>query len=165
MKPLNFAVIGCGLLARQVHLPNLRSIEEAEVHTCCDLNDANLELCKVFEPKKYTRDFHEAITDPEVDVLLVATTEAFRVPIIEAAAAAQKPVYCEKPLADTLSNALAIERLVEQSGIPFCVGHNRRCSPAMMEAREIFTSHMRDPAPRAWRFERDGVDDMPIGNN
>ncbi|MEI6339672.1 MAG: Gfo/Idh/MocA family oxidoreductase, partial [Verrucomicrobiota bacterium] len=86
MKPINFAVIGCGMLARQIHLPNLKSLEEAKLHTCCDINEANLEACRVFEPEKISRDFREAIAAPEVDALVVATTETFRLPIIEAAA-------------------------------------------------------------------------------
>jgi len=165
MKPLNFAVIGCGMLARQMHLPNLVSLAEARLHTCCDINEDNLRACEPFHPQKLTRQYVEAVNDPEVDGLVVATTETFRIPIIEAAARAGKPVYCEKPLADTLENALAIRRLVEKSGIPFCVGHNRRCSPAMMEARSLFTSHMRDPRPCGWRFERPGWDTMDIGSN
>ncbi|MFZ4776647.1 MAG: Gfo/Idh/MocA family oxidoreductase [Terrimicrobiaceae bacterium] len=165
MKPLNFAVIGCGMLARLMHLPNLVSLAEANLHTCCDINEDNLSACEPFHPQKLTRQYEEAVNDPEVDALVVATTEVFRIPIIEAAARAGKPVYCEKPLADTLENALAIQRLVEESGIPFCVGHNRRSSPAMMEARNIFTSHMRDPQRCDWRFERPGWDTMDIGTN
>jgi predicted dehydrogenase len=165
MKPLNFAVIGCGMLARQMHLPNLVSLEETQFHTCCDINEANIEASREFHPVKITRDFREAIADPEVDALIVATTETFRVPIIEAAAAAGKPVYCEKPLADTLENALRMQQAIDKSGIPFCVGHNRRSSPAMQAAREIFVAHMRNPKPVAWRFERPGSESMDVGSN
>jgi len=164
MKPLNFAVIGCGMLARQMHLPNLAFVEGARLHTCCDINEENLAACQVFNPVKLSRDFVSVINDPEVDALIVATTEVFRVPIIEAAAKAGKPVYCEKPLADTLENALAIQKLVEEHNLPFCVGHNRRSSPAMKAAREIFVSHMRDPQPSAWRFRREGAESMAVGD-
>lgn len=165
MKPINFAVIGCGMLARQMHLPNLALVKDARLHTCCDINEENLEACRVFNPVKLSRDFLSVINDPEVDALIVATTEVFRVPIIEAAARARKPVYCEKPLADTLENALAIQKLVEENQLPFCVGHNRRSSPAMKEAREIFVSHMRDPQPCRWRFQREGAESMAVGEN
>lgn len=165
MKPMNFAVIGCGMLARQMHLPNLGTLEEARAHTCCDVNDANLEACRVFLPEKITKDYRRAIEDPEVDAIIVATTETFRLPIIEAAVLARKPVYSEKPLADSLDNALKIQRIVEGSGIPFCVGHNRRASPAMTEARELFVSHMRDPKPCPWRFQRDGWEQMDVGKS
>ncbi len=165
MNPLNFAVIGTGMLARQIHLPHLASLSEACLHTCCDKDEANLGACAVFQPKKLTRNFAEAISDPEVEALIVATTETFRLPIIEMATRAGKPVYSEKPLADTLENALRIQRLVEDSGIPFCVGHNRRCSPAMRRARDIFTTHQRNPQPCRWRFERPGWDTMDVGAN
>jgi len=165
MKPLNFAVIGCGMLARQMHLPNLIAIEEATLHTCCDINQANLEACREFNPRKMITNFHDAITDPEVDALIVATTETFRLPIIEAAAQIGKPVYTEKPLADTLKNALAIQRVVEGKNLPFCVGHNRRSSPAICDAREIFTTHARNPISPVWRYERPGWETMDIGTN
>ncbi len=164
MKPLNFAVVGCGMLARQTHLPNLNSLEEANLHTCCDINEANLASCEAFGPQRLSRDFQEAIADPEVDALVVATTEAFRVPIITAAASAGKPVYCEKPMADSLENAEAIREAVEGAGIPFCVGHNRRCSPAIRRAREIFVTHMRNPQPSPWQFRREGWEEMEVGD-
>lgn len=165
MKPLNFAVIGCGMLARQVHLPNLTAMEEGTLHTCCDLNAANLDACRAFQPEKLTTDFQAAIADPAVDALIVATTETFRLPIVEAAARAGKPVYSEKPLADTLENALAIQRLVEEHQLPFCVGHNRRSSPAMQDAREIFVTHARNPRSPAWRYERPGWETMDVGSD
>jgi len=165
MKNLNFAVIGCGMLARQMHLPNLVTMEGATLHTCCDINEANLEECRAFQPKKLSNDYVAVIEDPEVDAIIIATTETFRVPIVEVAARMGKPVYSEKPLADTLANALAIQRLVDESGIPFCVGHNRRASPALQQAQEIFTSHMRDPQPTPWRFVRPGSETMEIGDN
>jgi predicted dehydrogenase len=165
MNKIRFAVIGAGLMARQIHLPNIVSLPEGELISCCDIKGENLKACEPFNPRKLSLDFRETIADPEVDVVLVATTETFRLPIIEAAAAAGKAVYCEKPMADTLANTLKIQEIVERSQIPFCVGHNRRCSPAMMEAREIFVSHMRAPAPCTWRYEREGTDEMNVGDN
>ncbi len=165
MNPLNFAVIGCGMLARQVHIPNLVALEEANLHTCCDINEENLDACRVFNPKKLSRDFQETISDPEVHALIVATTETFRLPIIEAAAKAGKAVYCEKPLADSFENALRIQEIVDRSGIAFCVGHNRRSSPAMQSAQRTFVSHMRNPKPCPWRFERPGWEGMDVGSD
>lgn len=163
-KELSFAVIGCGILARSAHLPNLAKTPGVRLHTCCDLSDASLEACKPFNPFKLSKDFRETIHDPEVDALIVATTEAFRVPIIEEAARAGKPVYCEKPLADSLENALRMQQLVEESGIPFCLGHNRRCSPAMVDAQAIFSAQQQNPEPCPWRFNREGWEQIDVGN-
>jgi predicted dehydrogenase len=77
-------------------------------------------------------------------------------PLIKAAAKAGKAVYCEKPLAQTVDQMYKIKEMVHESGIPFCVGHNRRSSPAMMDAHKIFRSHMDNPKLCLWRFDREG---------
>jgi len=50
-----------------------------------------------------------------------------------------------------------IQRVVHETKIPFCVGHNRRCSPAMREAHDIFRSHMEHPQHCAWRWKREST--------
>ena len=45
-KPINFAVIGCGMLARSQHIPNIAKSKKAVLHTCCDLSDEALKKCK-----------------------------------------------------------------------------------------------------------------------
>ena len=156
-KPLNVAVIGCGMLARAQHIPNVLACADTRLHTCCDLDEEVLRALRSQHPGlKTTRDFVSAVADPEVDLLIVATTEHFRIPIYEAALAACKPVLTEKPVAATLVEARRVRAMVVAAGTPFCVGHNRRCSPAMAEARAIFRRHMTRPQACSWRFQRPG---------
>ena len=35
--PINFAVVGCDMLARRQHVPNIARSNRAILHTCCDL--------------------------------------------------------------------------------------------------------------------------------
>jgi predicted dehydrogenase len=153
----NFAVIGCGALARQQHIPNIAANPRAVLHTCCDLDDAALADCRNrFGARHVTTDYQAAIASSEVNIVCIATTEKLRLPLIRACAEAGKPVYVEKPIAPTLDEAYEIQKVVHQSGIRFCAGHNRRCSPAMIEARHIFRRHMEHPQPCLWRWEREG---------
>ncbi|NLW87533.1 MAG: Gfo/Idh/MocA family oxidoreductase [Planctomycetes bacterium] len=155
--PLNFAVIGCGMLARSQHIPNIAASSKATLHTCCDLSDDALAECRdKYGALHITKDYNAAINNPEVQAICIATTEKMRLPLIQAAAAARKPVYCEKPLAQTLEQMYEIQKIVHESGIPFCVGHNRRSSPAMIDAHRIFRAHMDNPQPCPWRFDREG---------
>lgn len=159
--PLRFAVIGCGSVARGQHIPNIARSPRMVLHTCVDLDDATLAECRDLFGALHTRkDYQGAIADPEVDAICLATTEKLRLPVIELAAKAGKPVYVEKPLAASLEEMRAIQRVVQDSGIPFCVGHNRRASPAMVEAQRIFRGHMTSPAPCPWRWRREG-DELP----
>lgn len=155
-KPLKFAVIGCGMLAQSMHIPNLAKNPKAVLHTCCDLSDEALESCRKRGARKLTKDWRQALADPEVDAACVATTQSLRLPIIAMAAELGKPLYVEKPVAPTLQELYEIQRIVRQAGIHFCAGHNRRCSPAMIEARRIFRAHMTDAKPCPWRFDREG---------
>jgi predicted dehydrogenase len=153
--PVNFAVIGCGSMARGSHIPNLAQSNKARLHTCVDVNQSVLtELQGKYHDIRTTRDYRVAVADPNVQAICLATTEQLRLPVIEAVAKAAKPIYVEKPLARSLAEVYEIQRVVRQAGIPFCVGHNRRCSPAMVEAQRIFRQHMEHPAPCRWRFDR-----------
>ncbi|MDD5705009.1 MAG: Gfo/Idh/MocA family oxidoreductase [Kiritimatiellae bacterium] len=156
-EKMNFAVIGCGALAMGQHIPNIARSVKTRLHTCCDLSDVALKKCQdQYGALHVTKDYRAAIADPEVEAVCVATTEKMRLPLIEAAAKAGKPVYCEKPIATTMEEAYKIRDVVKQTGIPFCIGYNRRNSPAMMEAHRIFREHMEHPKPCAWRWNREG---------
>ena len=155
--PVRFAVVGCGMLARSQHLPNLTASSNARLQAICDVNETSLRECaEQFAPPLVFRDYREAIAHPDVDAICLATTGKLRLPVIETAAAARKPVYTEKPLARTLDEVYAIQRVVQASGIPFCIGHNRRSSPAMLEAHRLFRRHMEHPQPCPWRYDREG---------
>lgn len=159
---LRFAVIGCGSLARMQHIPNIVKSPRMILQNCVDLDDTVLAECReIYGAKRIGKDYREAVNDPEVDVICLATTEKLRLPVITLAAAAKKPVYVEKPLAMTLEEMREIQKVVHSSRIPFCVGHNRRASPAMVDAQRIFRQHMIDPKPCPWRWRREG-DDLPV---
>lgn len=156
-RKLNFAVIGCGMLAQSQHIPNIARSQKMVLHTCCDICDENLNICKEkFGAIHISKDYKAVVNNPEVDAICLATTEKLRLEVIAAAAKAGKPVYCEKPLARTLEEMYEIRQIVKDSGIAFCVGHNRRSAPAMRYARAIFRSHMENPNPCKWRFDREG---------
>lgn len=160
---MNFAVIGCGMLARSQHIPNIAASERMVLHTCCDLDDAALAECRdVHGALNTSKDMHATIADPEVDAIVLATQETMRREPIAAAAKAGKPVYTEKPMAHNIEEAYAIADIVRESGIAFCVGHNRRNGPAMIEAQAIFSQHMKNPKPAPWRFQREAqLPDLP----
>lgn len=155
-EPVNFAVVGCGALARGQHIPNIARSPRAVLHTCCDLSDAALAECVgTWGAKQTSKNWQEALRHPEVQAICLATTEKLRLPVIELAAELGKPIYVEKPIATELPILYQIQRVVQQSGIPFCAGHNRRNSPAMIDAHRLFRAHMTAPQPCPWRWNRE----------
>jgi predicted dehydrogenase len=154
--PLRFAVIGCGSVARAQHIPNIAASPRMVLHTCVDLDESVLAECRDLYGALHTNtDWRPVVADPEVDVICLATTEKLRWPVIEAAARAGKPIYVEKPLATTLEEMHRIQELVHAASIPFCVGHNRRASPAMLAAHAIFREHMTHANTSPCRWQRE----------
>ena len=45
-RPVRFGVIGCGLLAQSMHLPNIVKSAKAELVACCDISEEILALCR-----------------------------------------------------------------------------------------------------------------------
>ena len=66
------------------------------------------------------------LDDPAVQAVYVATPNHLHRAAVEAAAAAGKPVLCEKPMAATLTDAEAMARAVRRAGIPYGTAFDQR---------------------------------------
>lgn len=87
-----------------------------------------------------TTDFASLVSDPAVDVVDVSLPNQLHRPVVEAALAAGKHVYCEKPLAGTIDDARAIARMVTRdSPAPprFGMVFQYRFIPAVLKAKEM----------------------------
>ena len=82
-EKMRFAVIGCGMLARSLHIPNIAASPQTVLHTCCDLDDGALAECRdrLWRAAHY-QGLRQAINDPEVQAICIATTEELRLPLI-----------------------------------------------------------------------------------
>lgn len=61
-----------------------------------------------------------------VDGFVIATATPGHAPLLRQGVEAGIPTFCEKPLASTLAETIALARLVESSGVPVQVGFQRR---------------------------------------
>jgi predicted dehydrogenase len=85
-------------------------------------------------------EFEDAVDDPRVKAIVLATPHSLHVEQIAAAAAAGKHVWCEKPLALTLSEAKRAVAAVEKAGVVFALGNNKRCFPSMTALRRVIAN-------------------------
>ena len=81
-------------------------------------------------PRACTTDWRDVVSSPEVDVVVVGVLPSMHPEIAMAAIDNGKPVYVEKPLAETSRECLAIERASRGCKVPLAVGFNRRFAPA-----------------------------------
>lgn len=82
-------------------------------------------------------EFAEAVADPRVKAVMLATPHSLHVDQISAVAAAGKPVWCEKPLALTLAEAERAVAACRAAGVTFALGNNKRCFASMRELKRV----------------------------
>ncbi len=155
------AVVGCGMLAQGIHLPNVLRHPELELLWCCDVNEETLaQASGRFHPVRSTTDARDVAADPHCQAVVLATTQAVRLPLIELFARAGKHLFVEKPIADSFDEMKRILAVVGETGIKLTVGHNRRMAPAVREAARILAKHRANPVSPAWRWNRES-DERP----
>lgn len=156
MEKINIAVVGCGMLAQGQHLPTIFKTPRYNLKWCCDISEENLKICKEkFKPEKITTDAKDVANDPDCQFVIIATHESVRKDLIVLFANAGKHIYAEKPLANNLQEAKEIYKAVKKNKVGFCLGHNRRCAPAIREARRVYLKHKANPVNPAWRWDRE----------
>lgn len=81
--------------------------------------------------------FDAALADPSIDAIVLATPHSAHVDQIIACADAGKPVFSEKPLALSLSEARCAVHACESRNVVLGLGTDRRMLPAMLRLREL----------------------------
>jgi predicted dehydrogenase len=92
------------------------------------------EMAAQFGFARATADWRDLIADPAVQIVSVTTPNGLHREISEAALAAGKHVWCEKPMALTLDDARAMERAARASGLKTQLGYNYTSNPAFTHA-------------------------------
>src|SRR5580692_8987650 len=84
-------------------------------------------------------EFSDAVADPRVRAVFLATPHSLHVEQIGAVAAAGKPVWCEKPLALTRAEVERAIAAITTAKVPFALGNNKRCFASMRELKRLVT--------------------------
>lgn len=134
--PLRLGCLGCGGMAR-VHMESLRHVAELVPYAYADVHLPAAERFRAeFGGAYASADPYAVIADPAVDAVLICTWHDAHRPLAEAALAAGKPAFVEKPLALTVEDCLAIEHAVAHTGVPLMVGFKFRLAPMVAAARQ-----------------------------
>ncbi|MFA6930722.1 MAG: Gfo/Idh/MocA family oxidoreductase [Lentisphaeria bacterium] len=146
-------VIGCGAFAWSQDFLNLAANPHCVTKYCCDLSLERAQAtAEKFNVPKATSHLEEILDDPEVDLIKISTSHEAHLPIIEAAAARGKHIFCEKPMALLENEALAIIRAVRKHKVKLCVDMNRRMSPSMHALQKAWQAQCRSPKHQPWRY-------------
>ena len=156
---IRVGLIGAGRIG-ELHIEHLaQNIPEVELTTICSLNLSNVKsIAEQYNVPKVTTDYNTLLADPQIDAVLITASTNTHVEMSQAAAKAGKHIFCEKPISLDLKQIDETLAIVEEAGVKFQVGFNRRFDASFKRVREAVASgeigepHIvritsRDPAP------------------
>jgi myo-inositol 2-dehydrogenase / D-chiro-inositol 1-dehydrogenase len=156
--PVRVGVIGVGrigrmhaeLLARQVPGASVAAVQDAHA------DSARAVAAELDVPVAASAG--ELLADGAVDAVAICTSTDTHTELIVQAAQAGKAIFCEKPVSLDLAEVDRALDAVDQAGVPFQIGFNRRFDPGHQSVRDAVAAgavgdvHLvrissRDPAP------------------
>lgn len=135
MTILNTAVIGAGAI-HICHINALRQIPGVALRALVDTESVKgLKLAMGYQCRFY-QDYREMLLDDAIDVVHICTPHVEHKPMILAALAAGKHVFCEKPVGMNRSELVDITRAAEQASGLLGVCYQNRYNPTSLRIRQ-----------------------------
>jgi predicted dehydrogenase len=131
-RALRTAVIGGGLIAQAIHLPNLARLDNAfELVAIADVSPTVAGgLADRYAPARAHTDWAQMLDDERLDAVVVCSPHATHAEIVNAALDRGLHVLVEKPLCMVPEDAAAICRRRDETGLVVQVGYMKRYDPA-----------------------------------
>jgi len=133
MKPVRIAVIGTGLIGTE-HLSFIEELQTTELVGIADVSAAGAAHAQRLRVP-YFNAFQTMLEAIRPEAAIVALPNALHTPAALNCVKLGIPTLVEKPIADTLPAAAQLVEASEATGVPILVGHQRRHSPDIREAR------------------------------
>jgi predicted dehydrogenase len=132
-RPVGIALIGMGWWGKKMLKVLEAAPEEIRVVRAVEPNIETVRALCAERGVPLTADYADALADPQVEAVVLATPHALHGPQIDAAVAAGKHVFCEKPLAMDKAGAEKAVRLCSDAGLVLGTGHERRWEPPIAD--------------------------------
>ncbi len=139
---IRFASIGTGVRGCELLQATL-SVPGVECVGICDLYDSRHTAGReaVDNPGvPVTRDYRTILDRKDIDAVIIAVPDHNHRMLVEAACAAGKDVYCEKPMSHTVEDGFAMAEAAHKNNRMMQVGSQRVSSILYARAKEIWDS-------------------------
>jgi len=136
---LNAAIVGLGWWGKRL----VESVEGSDVIRFTRGVTLEPEAAHEFAAKHgltIGTDYAEVLADSAIEAVALATPHTSHRAMVEAAAAAGKHIYCEKPFALAKADAEAALAACRRAGVTIAVGHHFRLMPSMQALRSWIES-------------------------
>ena len=142
-RKLRVGVLGCGPIAQAAHFESCRKAQNVELYAICDIaDDLRERMTLVHSPKCAFRDYEEMLADPNLEAVVIATSDPFHVSMAIRALEVGKHVLCEKPLGVSVEEVERLGEVVKRTGLVLNVGHMKRFDPGIQSAKAFIDTEM-----------------------
>ncbi|MDD2447483.1 MAG: inositol 2-dehydrogenase [Tissierellia bacterium] len=138
---LKIGIIGAGRIGK-LHAENIvNNFRDIEIKAIADIYTDKIEdWAKSIGIKNIYKDYHEIINDEEIDAILICSSTNTHSMIIIEAANAGKNIFCEKPIDFHINKIKEALKAVEEAGVKFQIGFNRRFDHNFKKVRQLVKS-------------------------
>lgn len=135
MEKIRVGVVGLGPIAQNAHLPAIEKARDIHLQTVADTDAALREQVRLrYCPETVHKHSDDLFADSNVDLVILAVSDRFHVPLARDAIRAGKHILVEKPLGITTQECEELRSLVSPDQV-FAVGCNRRFLPGVKAAK------------------------------
>ena len=136
---LGVGVIGCGWAGRNA-ATQVTKVPRARLVGIFDVDESAVrEHAAAYDVPAFT-DLDKLITRPELDAIMIGSPQFAHKAQVLAAAAHGKHIFCEKPMALSLSDCDEMLDAAREAGVVFCVGQVLRLIGVYAKSRELIES-------------------------
>jgi predicted dehydrogenase len=153
VAPLNVALVGFGYAGRTFHAPLISACRDLRLHTVVTSKPAD--LAAAWPQARAVATLDEALADPAIDLVVIATPDAVHAEQAEQALHAGKAVVVDKPFALNYVDAARLVDLATAKGALLSVFQNRRWDADFLALQaEIASDRLGRIATYESRFDR-----------
>ncbi|MBQ1210940.1 MAG: Gfo/Idh/MocA family oxidoreductase [Clostridia bacterium] len=138
---MKVAIIGCGTIANNAHIPSYMNNPEAEIVYFCDiLPERAAAAVEKYGCGKAVTDYHEVLADPEIVAVSVCVPNNMHKIIAIDAMKAGKHVLCEKPAGRTYDEVLEMQKVQHETGMTLNIGVVNRFNDSVNRIKDYIDS-------------------------
>ncbi len=141
MEKKKMIIIGANGSGYKRTIPALKNSDICKVIAIQSRNEEKLKnICKEYEIDNYYTDVNEMLGQEEFDLIYIANPPFLHKETIEKCINFNKPIICEKPLAQSYEDALKIKDMFSGKNIPIMIAHHMRHQKAFLDIKNIIDS-------------------------
>lgn len=138
MKKIHWGIIGCGDVTEVKSGPAFNKVSNSALVAVMRRDAAKAhDYARRHNVPKWYSNANDLINDTDVNAIYVATPPSTHEEYTIAAINAGKPVYVEKPMANTYAAALNMANYAKGKNIPLVVAHYRRQQPRFKKVKQL----------------------------